>query len=202
MSQGSTVSPMERPKPSFRIDVPRGEDKFKELVLYISHRCQNDPFFGAVKLNKILWRSDFLAYLRLGQPITGVVYRKLRNGPVPRRFPVAHEALVREGRVRLEQRPTVGDRPRKVSVPLDDPNLDLFNGAEISIVHEAISEFADLNATEASDKSHGIAWSLAQDGENIPYEAVFLAEPDIYDGLMAGYLLEENEKGNVGECIE
>jgi len=30
-------------------------DKFRELILYISQKCANDPSFGAIKVNKILY---------------------------------------------------------------------------------------------------------------------------------------------------
>ena len=180
-------------EPSFEIPVPQGEARFKELILYISVRCQHDPNFGATKLNKILWRSDFLAYLRLGEPITGVAYRKLPWGPVPRRFPALQRELERDGRVRIEERPSFGDRARKVTVALENANLVHFTGDQIAIVHEAIEEYAGLNAAETSDRTHGIAWSLAKDEEGIPYEAAFLAEPDPIDGLIAEDLLEEHD---------
>ena len=35
------------------------ERKLRELILYISQRCANDPTFGAIKLNKTLCFSDF-----------------------------------------------------------------------------------------------------------------------------------------------
>ena len=52
------------------------EGKFKELVLYIASRCERDPTFGAVKLNKELFFSDFWAYAEFGEPITGAEYIK------------------------------------------------------------------------------------------------------------------------------
>ena len=35
---------------------------------------QADSKFGATKLNKILWWSDFLACAQRGKPITGIEY--------------------------------------------------------------------------------------------------------------------------------
>lgn len=60
------------------------ESKFKELVLYIATNTSRDPTVGAVELNKILYYSDFIAYKRLGRPITGAAYQKLSEGPAPR----------------------------------------------------------------------------------------------------------------------
>ena len=58
-------------------------DKFKELILYVCEKSATDPNFGATKLNKILFLSDFWAYAYCGRPITGVEYMKLRFGPAP-----------------------------------------------------------------------------------------------------------------------
>ena len=52
--------------------------KFCELVLYIAKRSEDDPRFCAVKLNKIMYYSDFGAYRRLGQSITGANYQAER----------------------------------------------------------------------------------------------------------------------------
>ena len=55
------------------------EEKLSELILYISQKCATDPKFGAVKLNKILYLSDFLAFGNWGEPITGVEYQHLSH---------------------------------------------------------------------------------------------------------------------------
>ena len=47
-----------------------GEVRLLELILYVAEKCQDDPKFGATKLNKILWWADFLAYAQHGTPIT------------------------------------------------------------------------------------------------------------------------------------
>ena len=68
---------------------------------------------------------------------------------------------------------------RKVVMPLDDPDMSLFSTEQIAIAEEAIREYADLTATEASEKSHGLAWRIAGDRNAIPYEAVFLSDNPI-----------------------
>ncbi len=73
------------------------EKRFGELLLYISKKCASDPKFGATKLNKILFYSDFLAYAQLGNSITGCEYQKLPHGPVPKRILAVRAALERQG---------------------------------------------------------------------------------------------------------
>jgi len=62
------------------------EKKFRELILLICARSQGDKKFGATKLNKLLFYSDFCAYLSFDKPITGQQYFKLPNGPAPKRL--------------------------------------------------------------------------------------------------------------------
>ena len=51
-------------------DDARGDERLGELILYVASKCTEDQLFGATKLNKILWRSDFRAYAKHGEPIT------------------------------------------------------------------------------------------------------------------------------------
>ena len=75
------------------IQIP-DDDKLKELMLYVVEKSETDPTFGAIKLNKILFFSDFLMYWKTGKSITGQEYMKLERGPAPRRLlPVQKELL-------------------------------------------------------------------------------------------------------------
>ena len=61
-------------------------EKLRELVLYIAEQSECDSAFGMTKLNKLLFFSDFQAYLSTGNAITGEEYQKLPNGPAPRKI--------------------------------------------------------------------------------------------------------------------
>ena len=60
------------------------ERKPGELIVLIASLSRDDPAFGDVKLNKLLFFSDFLAYTNLGHPTTGAEYQKLDFGPARR----------------------------------------------------------------------------------------------------------------------
>lgn len=49
-------------------------EKFKRLVHYIIWKAGKRDWFGAVKLNKVLWFSDTEAFAHTGEPITGAKY--------------------------------------------------------------------------------------------------------------------------------
>jgi hypothetical protein len=59
-------------------------DKFKRLVHYIIWKAGKRDWFGATKLNKVLWFSDTRAYALTGAPITGATYVREQWGPVPK----------------------------------------------------------------------------------------------------------------------
>ncbi len=62
-------------------------EKLKALVQYICFRCSDPSLLGKTKLNKVLYYSDFAAYVRLKASITGEQYVKHQFGPVALRQP-------------------------------------------------------------------------------------------------------------------
>src|SRR2546425_12852222 len=97
------------------------EEKLGELILYISQKCATDPKFGAIKLNKILYLSDFLAFGNWGEPITGVQYQHLRKGPAPRRLLPVRDALQKDGKLVVQKLPLKSGNVQTRTVNLSDP---------------------------------------------------------------------------------
>jgi hypothetical protein len=154
------------------------EHKLGELILLVAELSQDDPAFGDVKLNKLLFFSDFLAFTNLGRAITGVDYFKLEHGPAPRRMLPVRAELVRRGAVRTEQRGVA--YPRTVTVPLRPANRRLFSRRELDLVAEVVELFDHADATTISDISHRVSagWNLVGLKEAIPYEtALIVTEP-------------------------
>jgi hypothetical protein len=77
------MSSTDEPKLTFVYPLPRRQQRFREIILYIADKCRDAEFFGAVKLNKILFYADRRAYLELGRSITGARYQHLEEGPAP-----------------------------------------------------------------------------------------------------------------------
>src|SRR5260370_23975101 len=92
----------------FAFQLPGSDQRFRELVLYICEKCATDPKFGATKLNKILYFSDFLAYGNFGEPITGFEYQREKNGPVPKRLLPIRNAMIQSGELAVQPVKLVG----------------------------------------------------------------------------------------------
>lgn len=154
-------------------------DKMRELILYVSQRSQDDPNFGATKLNKILFEADRLAYIRLGRSITGKTYQKLPGGPALRALLPVQTSMIAAGEIEIEKRVIPGyTNPQIRLIAKRDP-LKVFSSAEEAIIDEAIRVLWPLTGTQASNRSHKFpAWSCVDYRETIPFEALLWKRPD------------------------
>lgn len=144
-------------------------------MLYVAERSKTDPFFGAVKLNKILFRADFLAYRRFGRPITGHQYFRLPEGPAPRVLLPIRRRMIEDGDASLETAQVFGKAQQRL-VAKRPPRTDLFETHELALVDDLIDEMSDQTASQASADSHRFpGWRAAKDQEVIPYETAFLS---------------------------
>src|ERR1022692_2993279 len=112
-----------------------GNARLRELILYISQKCSGDPTFGATKLNKILFYSDFFSYYRFGKPISGIEYQRLPNGPAPKQLIPVREKMLSDGDVAI-QKTSFFNKQQHRCIPLRDPNLSNFNGQDIALIDE------------------------------------------------------------------
>lgn len=156
------------------------DEKLSELIIYISQLCEEDRKFGATKLNKILFYSDFLSYLNLGEPITSDEYQALPKGPAPKHLIPIRNRLVEEKVLAIKEVNYYGKTQTR-TIALRDANLDIFTPQEIDLVNKIVHELRDHDGREVSDLSHEfIGWKLAElANESIPYETALLssAEP-------------------------
>jgi uncharacterized phage-associated protein len=152
------------------------ETKFRNAIIYFAHRSDEmeDQWFGAVKLNKLLYYADFIAYRRLGEPITGATYQKLSEGPAPKELVPVRRKMVADETIRLEIQ-QVFNRSQQRIVPLRDVDSSAFSPDEIEILDEVLATLRYKTAAEASDMSHKEAgWLAARSQEVIPYESAWL----------------------------
>ena len=162
-------------KLTFSVSLERGLQRFRELIVYIASKSVDDPSFGATKLNKILYHSDFRAFERFGVPLTGAPYFRLKNGPAPRVMVPVRDELVAEGVIEVVKKDLGNGYVQHRVIARRNPVLEHFTADEIALVDEVIRELWPQTATEVSDASHDIRWRTLQDKDPIPYEFAFLS---------------------------
>ena len=169
-AQGATAM-----RPTIKFE--ENPSQFQELVLYISQKCANDQKFDTLKLSKLLFFSDFLAYAHFGKPITGFEYIKMEKGPAPRRIREIKLQMETERSLGLQKLPL---RDWKRPVNLRDPDLSQFSAPQISLVDNLIEALKEAESEDVSTFTHDwLCWKMTPSlGQTIPYEMVFLSHEE------------------------
>lgn len=184
------------------------EEKLVELMLYIGAKCARDEHYGVLKLNKILFYSDFRAYRTLGKPITGAEYRKYPHGPAPCMMKALRQRLIDSGAAIEYQNPLPfldgnGRQMReKQLLPKRAPKLETFTPMEMSLIDSVIEWLRPFTGTELSVMSHAHpGWRFAQMEDAIPYTAELLEGPTVelskVDAARALRVAEEYRRGEI-----
>jgi hypothetical protein len=162
---------------TFEFPELNGNARLRELILYVSKACADDPSFGATKLNKILYYADFNSYFEFGQAVCGIEYQRLDNGPAPKQLVPVREQMIDAGEI-AEKQVEFYTKKQKRCVPLRKADLSRFSERDLKVIDEAIRKLWGKTAKEVSNMSHTRAWRIVKDRESIPYQAVFLSDND------------------------
>jgi hypothetical protein len=171
------------------------EKRLREMVLYISKKLSNDDHFGQVKLNKVVFFSDFTAFGRLGKTITGLEYQHLDEGPALRAMLPMQGRMKTDGILVIEPRSLYGytlDRP----ISLRDPDLKDFTGEQIAIIDAWIDRLRPMTAKQASNLSHDtFGWRSTKNGDTIDPRSVFISwrKPNAADIARGQELAQEHD---------
>ena len=162
-------------------EIKYSEEKLTELALYVGAKCALDEHYGVLKLNKILFYSDFRAYRALGKPITGAEYKKYTHGPAPHVMRSLRERLVRTDQAVEYVNPlpflNEDDEPmtEKRLLPKRAPDMTKFSPQETAIVDRVIEWLRPYTGKHVSKMSHAHpGWDLAAMEDVIPYYSELL----------------------------
>jgi hypothetical protein len=153
-------------------------ERLQELILYIATKMERDAHVGRgrIKLAKFVWRCDFAAFWKLGEPITETSYHADEHGPAP-----VHELLATrdlEAQGRLEWR-NEWDRQQIPVAVGEPPRLGVFTAEQIALIDEQLDQYRYVTGTAMRDEAHEFpgykhAW---REGEGmhapVPFESVF-----------------------------
>jgi hypothetical protein len=168
--------PFARRQPTVMFPLPGGQNRLKQMILYVAGRCEGARFFGAIKLNKILWKADFDSFLESGTPVTGREYRRQKFGPALREMMPVQREMLGDGTIRIERRDFGDGIVELRTIAVDGPSLSIFSERDLWYVERSISHYWDMTGMESSDESHGVAWLTRANGDPMPYEVSILSD--------------------------
>lgn len=148
------------------------QDKFQNMIKYFSEKLS--PF--KVKMNKLLFYSDYLSFKRHGISMSGIEYQAIQMGPVPLHFQSHFDLAQRNNVIRIDEVlfPTgmVGEKFEAIG---DRFNKSLFSNNELDILNEIYNLFKDTSTNDIIEISHKEkAWiKCEKDRQTIPYSYAF-----------------------------
>lgn len=122
--------------------------KVSEIIKYFASRL--DGVF-VTKMNKLLFYVDFTKYKREGFGMTGLEYRAITHGPVPKDY---GEVYSRAVGVEMEEYIYPNGTSGILLYSEEEPDLSLFSDLEKEILQEVYNRFKNLSAGEISAESH------------------------------------------------
>ena len=162
-------------KTTFEFATLNPNERLRELILYIVKKHHGYRSFGALKLYKILFFSDFRFFAAHGEPVTGTAYKKDEFGPVPANISDLLEQMKRAGELD-QKKHKYGKTKRSVFTAKREANLENFSREQIAEVDKAINELTWMKSDEVSELSHKRLWRVSRMDELIPYEFSFLSD--------------------------
>lgn len=153
-------------------------EKFKVLLHYLIYQCQLNQNMSRTVLNKLLYFSDFNYYELYEKSLTGETYIKKPRGPVSTHFIQAKNELIDEGKIE-EKTQKVINYFKYTYNSISKPSLNLLSDDELNVVNDVINKISHMYSGQISEYSHGdLPWMLAEDDEELNYEAVFYRDPE------------------------
>lgn len=161
---------------TYRVRLPGGQDRLRDLILYVSERCAEVPRFGRTMLHRIVWTADFEAFAERGVPVTGRPYVKRDTGPVPLEMPAVLREMEREGLLAFEEVELEGVLECRPSPKRRADMRLLFSDDDMRFVDAAIDRCRRMAELEVHDGARGIAWLARADMAPMPYEGAYLSD--------------------------
>lgn len=137
-------------------------DKLGSMISYFANRIKN---LYKVRLMKLLWFSDALAFSRRRKAISGLVYRHAQYGALP----IASQKIIYLPSVSVTEEETTSEQVKYHIIAINT-DFSYLSDAEIAILDEIVEKFKDMQTDEIISCMHGEdAYTKTKMHEIIPF---------------------------------
>lgn len=138
-------------------------DKIEAIISYLAERVK---YLYKVKLMKLLWYSDVLAFIENGFAMTGLVYRHDTMGALP----IGHYSLMNLEKINVKEELSQSYDTMLHFYPTEGMDYSVLRDDEKVILDRVIGKFSSYNTKEIVDYMHEeIAYKRTKSGEIIPF---------------------------------
>lgn len=107
------------------------------------------------QMNKLLFYCDFLRYKQSGYSITGVPYRAIKMGPVPKNYDLLYDCLAENNLVRIETTAFPNGAIGEQFFPIDSTiETGILSDNELNILDQVKAKFKNYKTQQIIDYSH------------------------------------------------
>ena len=122
-------------------------DKIEAMISYIAEKVPN---LFKVKLMKMLWYADVLAYIKNGSAMSGMVYRHEQMGALP----IGHYDLMNLERLNIREEMSYNYDIMLHIYPTSDMDYSILSIDEKKILDKVITKFKNYKAKDIVDYMH------------------------------------------------
>lgn len=138
-------------------------DKIEAIISYIAEQV-SDLF--KVKLMKMLWYSDVVAFIERGYAMTGIVYRHEPMGALP----IGHYSLMNLENLNVQEEASPNYDSMLHVYPSRDVDYSILSDEEKAILDKVITKFKNYKASDIVNYMHEEkAYKETASGEIIPF---------------------------------
>lgn len=138
-------------------------EKIEAMISYIAEKTDN---LFKVKLMKMLWYSDVLAFIENGLAMTGMVYRHEAMGALP----VGHYSLMNLEKLNIQEEMNYSCDTMLHIYPTVNMDYSVLTDREKSILDKVITKFSAYRAKDIVEYMHKEkAYTETRPGEIIPF---------------------------------
>jgi len=127
--------------------------KIKDLISYYIEKSES-IFNDKLKINKMLFFTDFIHYKNFGESITGLSYRAIKYGPVPAYYDSIYTYLENEQIIVPSFLKLTNGAVSEVFVSNKTSDIQAFSKEEIETLNTVISKFALMPTWDMVELSH------------------------------------------------
>lgn len=129
------------------------KEKIGNLLVSFIRECK-DEFNDRLKLNKLLFYTDFLSYKMLGLSMTGLTYRAIDYGPVPTCYDNIYNYFENEGLISSKWIKSNDNTAKETFVTESIFDENLFSDIEKKVLEIIINKFTDIPSWDLVEISH------------------------------------------------
>lgn len=154
---------------------PFDKQKYRDiLTACIKCGSDSDGKITKTKLAKLAYLVDFGWFYTHLEPMSGVIYKKIAQWPVPDVFFGMIDELYEEGVINIEIKWLA-----QMIANNETPSSETLSADEKKFISSVCEKWQGKNTKEIVEFAHSqLPWRIAQDNEEIPYELITQEEPE------------------------